>query len=199
MTRAANTDLPNRILEEAEKVVVASGYQGINMRDLAGRVGVSATAIYHYFSSKGELVRTLRLRAVELLNRKIRAISHELPGHEFLSALGREYLDFAEKNPNLYRLVFEAPLDEENSADHPVFYYTYRAARDALQRMAEAGEHPVDPRYWAMMGWTMLHGFSSLMMSGVLPPAEGMSKDTLREVFMSFYANGGEGPAEQKG
>lgn len=193
MTRAANIDLPNRILEEAEKVVVTSGYQGINMRDLAGRVGVSATAIYHYFSSKGELLRTLRLRAVELLNRKIRAISHDLPGPEFLSALGREYLDFAEKNPNLYRLVFEAPLDEheESGTDHPVFYYTYRAARDTLQKMAEAGEHLVDPRYEAMMGWILLHGFSSLMMSGVLPPAEGMSKETLREVFMSFYAHDG--------
>jgi AcrR family transcriptional regulator len=193
MTRAANIDLPNRILEEAEKVVITSGYQGINMRDLAGRVGVSATAIYHYFSSKGELLRTLRLRAVELLNRKIRAISHDLPGPEFLSALGREYLDFAEKNPNLYRLVFEASLDEreESRADHPVLYYTYRAARDALQKMAQEGEIPVDPRYGAMMGWTMLHGFSSLMMSGVLPPAEGMSKETLREVFMSFYAAGG--------
>ena len=199
MTRAANIDLPNRILEEAEKVVVASGYQGINMRDLAGRVGVSATAIYHYFSSKGELMRILRLKAVELLNRKIRAISRDLPGPQFLSALGREYIDFADKNTNLYRLVFEAPLDEKYRADHEVYYYTYRAARDALRQMAEAGEHPVDPRYGAMMGWIMLHGFSSLMMSGVLPPAEGMSKDTLREVFMSFYANGGEGAAEAKG
>jgi AcrR family transcriptional regulator len=195
MTRAANIDLPKRILEEAEKVVVTSGYQGINMRDLAGRVGVSATAIYHYFSSKAELLRTLRLRAVELLNRRIRSISRDLAGLEFLSALGREYLEFAEKNPNLYRLVFEAPRDErsENDTDHPVFYYTYRAARDTLQKMAEAGEHPVDPRYGAMMGWIMLHGFSSLMMSGVLPPAEGMSKETLREVFMSFYAHGGSG------
>ncbi len=199
MTRAANADLPNRILEEAEKVVVAAGYQGINMRDLAGRVGVSATAIYHYFSSKGELMRTLRLRAVELLNRRIRAINHDLPGPQFLSALGREYLDFADKNPNLYRLVFEAPLDDESSTDHSVFYYTYRAARDALQNMAEAGKMPTDPRYGAMMGWTMLHGFSSLMMSGVLPPAEGMSRETLREVFMSFYVHGGEGPLEPKG
>jgi AcrR family transcriptional regulator len=193
MTRAANTDLPNRILEEAEKVIVVSGYQGINMRDLAGRVGVSATAIYHYFSSKGELLRTLRLRAVELLNRRIRAISPDLLPDDFLSALGREYLAFAEENPNLYRLVFEAPMDnrEEANVDYPVFYYTYRAARDAIQRMAESSGIPVDPRYQAMMGWILLHGFSSLMMSGVLPPAEGMSKDTLHDVFMSFYEGGG--------
>ncbi len=199
MTRAANTDLPSRILEEAEKVVVASGYQGINMRDLAGRVGVSATAIYHYFSSKGELMGALRLRAVELLNRRIRAISRDLPSSEFLAVLGREYVDFAEKNPNLYRLVFDAPVDEKSGTDHPDFYYTYRAARDALKKMAEAGQIPLDPRYEAMMGWFLLHGFSSLMMSGVLPAAEGMSRDTLHKVFFAFYPNGGKGLAEPKG
>lgn len=193
MTRAANTDLPKRILEEAEKVVVASGYQGINMRSLAGKVGVSATAIYHYFSSKDEILRTLRLRAAEMLNIRIRSIDPSLSGFEFLAALGREYLAFAEENQNLYHLLFETPLDDgkEGKTDHPVLYYTYRAARDALRKMADAGEIPTDPRYGAMMGWIMLHGFSSLMMSGVLPPAEGMSKATLREVFMSFYAQGG--------
>lgn len=199
MTRSANIDLPKRILEEAEKVVVASGYQGINMRDLAGRVGVSATAIYHYFSSKDELMGALRLRAVELLNKRIRAISRDLPSSEFLGALGREYVDFAEKNPNLYRLVFEAPVDEKSGTDNPDFYYTYRAAREALERMAEAGENPNDPRYEAMMGWTLLHGFSSLMLSGVLPPAESMSKDTLRKVFFTFYPSGGKGPVEPRG
>ena len=191
MTRAANIDLPNRILEEAEKVVVDSGYQGVNMRDLAGRVGVSATAIYHYFSSKGELMGALRLRAVEHLNQRIRAISRDLPGPEFLAALGREYVDFAEKNPNLYRLVFEAPVDEKSGTDHPGFYYTYRAAYDALQRMAQSGQVSHDPRYEAMMGWFLLHGFSSLMLSGVLPSAEGMSKDMLREVFFTIYSGGG--------
>ncbi len=192
MTRAANLDLPKRILEEAEKVVVASGYQGINMRNLAKKIGVSATAIYHYFSSKDEILRNLRLRAAEILNARIRSIPGELPARDFLKALGKEYIAFAEENPNFYRLLFEAPLDDrtEGLADHPVLYYTYRAARDALARMAETGGIPDDPRYGAMMGWIMLHGFSSLMMSGILPPAEGMSKETLREVFLSFYASG---------
>jgi AcrR family transcriptional regulator len=192
MTRAANSDLPRRILEEAERVVVASGYQGINMRALAGKVGVSATAIYHYFAGKDEILRRVRLRAAELLNTRISSISQNLPGFEFLAALGREYLAFAEKNPNLYRLLFETSLEDGKGGrtDHPVLYYTYRAARDAIRKMADAGEFPTDPRYGAMMGWIMLHGFSSLMMSGVLPPAEGMSKATLRDIFMSFYAQG---------
>jgi hypothetical protein len=39
-----------------------------------------------------------------------------------------------------------------------------------------------------MMGWIVLHGFCSLMLSGLLPPAEGMSRETLQDLFMKFYA-----------
>ena len=143
MTRAANTDLPARILQEAERVVVNDGYQGINMRRLASKVGVSATAIYHYFDSKEAILRKLRITAAEKLNDKIRAIDSRLQPEEFLAELGRQYLAFAQENPNLYRLLFEAPFDEGvETEDHPVLYYTYLAARGALEKMARVGAGP---------------------------------------------------------
>jgi AcrR family transcriptional regulator len=191
MTRAANTDLPARILAEAEKVVVTSGYQGINMRRLASQVGVTATAIYHYYESKDAILRKLRVKAAEMLNDRIRGIDARLPPVDFLVELGRQYLAYAQENPNMYRLLFEAPVDERaESEDHPVLYFTYLAARGALQKITKPGKGAGEPRYEAMMGWIMLHGFCSLMMSGLLPPAEGMSRDTLKELFMSYYAHG---------
>ena len=48
-----------------------------------------------------------------------------------------------------------------------------------------------DPRHEAMMGWMMLHGFCSLMISGMLPPAEGMTRESLKDLFMHYYAGGG--------
>ena len=192
MTRAANIDLPERILKEAEKVVVASGYQGVNMRRLAGKVGVSATAIYHYFESKEAILRKLRIGAAEKLNDRIRGIDPRLPPQVFLADLGQQYLAYAQENPNLYRLLFEAPFDERVEAeDHPVLYFTYIAARGALEKMAEQGIPIPDARHGAMMGWMMLHGFCSLMMSGMLPLAEGMTRESLQELFMSYYSNGG--------
>jgi AcrR family transcriptional regulator len=191
MTRAANIDLPARILAEAERVVVTSGYQGINMRRLASQVGVSATAIYHYFESKEAILRKLRIKAAEVLNDRIRAIGSGLSPTDYLVELGRQYILYAQENPNLYRLLFEAPFDERaETEDHPVLYFTYLAARGALEKLPRAGTGPGDPRYEAMMGWIMLHGFCSLMMSGLLPPAEGMSRETLKELFMSYYAHG---------
>jgi AcrR family transcriptional regulator len=191
MTRAANIDLPARILEEAEKVVIASGYQGVNMRRLADKVGVSATAIYHYFESKEAILRKLRIGAAEKLNDRIRGIDSRLPPQVFLAELGKQYLAYAQENPNLYRLLFEAPFDERVEAeDHPVLYFTYIAARGALEKMAAQGMPMPDARHGAMMGWMMLHGFCSLMMSGMLPLAEGMTRESLQELFMSYYANG---------
>jgi AcrR family transcriptional regulator len=191
MTRAANIDLPARILAEAERVVVTSGYQGINMRRLASQVGVSATAIYHYFENKDAILRRLRIKAAEMLNDRIRAIDSRLSPWDYLAELGRQYLVFAQENPNLYRLYVEAPFDERaDGADHPVLYFTYLAARAALEKVPKPAGGAGDARYEAMMGWIKLHGFCSLMMSGLLPPAEGMSREALQELFMSYYIRG---------
>ena len=193
MTRRANVELPGRILTEAERMVVDSGHESLNMRTLARRVGVSATAIYHYFESKAELVLQLKLRAVELLNARIRAIDPALAPMEALHRLGREYITFAEQHPNLYRLVFETPIGETplGTQDQPVLYFTYHRARSLLERLAAQGRYLVDPRYGAMMGWTMLHGFSSLLLSGSLQLAEGMDREQLKELFLRFYSTGG--------
>jgi AcrR family transcriptional regulator len=193
MSRLANPELPSRILEEAERIVNDSGHQAINMRVLARRVGVSATAIYHYFAGKEELILQLKRRAARMLNERIRGIDPALPPEKRIFRLGQEYIAFAQGQPNLYRLLFETPIGTAglSQADQSLLYYTYYAAREALEQLAAAGRYPIDPRYGAMMGWTMLHGFSSLLLSGSLQLAEGMDKEELKELFLRFYSGDG--------
>jgi AcrR family transcriptional regulator len=191
MTRANNPELPIRILEEAERIVSAAGPSALNMRELARRAGVTATTIYHYFASKEELVLQLKLRAARKLNERIRGMDPAMSPHERIHRLGREYIGFAEEHPNLYRLLFETPMGNLREAEQSLLYFTYYTAREALEKMASKGEHPMDPRYGAMMGWTMLHGFSSLLLSGSLQLAEGMDKDQLKELFLRLYSGGG--------
>ncbi len=193
MTRLANPELPVRILEEAERIVIDSGHQSINMRALARRVGVTATTIYHYYASKEDLILQLKLRAARMLNRRIQGIDPTLPPEERILRLGQEYIAFAEGHPNLYRLIFETPIGSSGlrETDQSFLYYTYNAARETLERLAAEGRYPIDPRYGAMMGWTMLHGFSSLLLSGSLQLAEGMDRGQLKELFLRFYCGGG--------
>jgi AcrR family transcriptional regulator len=200
MTRLANPELPERILEEAQRIVADSGHKTLNMRSLARRVGVSATAIYHYFESKEALLLRIKLVAAEELNRGIRAIDPKLDPHESLHQLGVRYIEFAEHHPNLYRLLFETPVGAApmGEADQPVLYYTYYVARNALERMAASKKYSLDPRYGAMMGWIMLHGFCSLLMSGTLQLAEGMDPEQLKSLFLRFYTGGDKADASDE-
>src|SRR4030042_4982515 len=109
LTRVAKPELPRRILEEAEQIVIASGHSALNMRALARKVGVTATAIYHYFADKEELLLQLKLRAARKLNERIRRIDPALPPRERIHRLGQEYIGFPEKHPHPSPPLFGTP------------------------------------------------------------------------------------------
>lgn len=194
MTRPANPELRETILAEAEAVVQQRGHETLNMRQLAKAVGITATTIYNYFESKSALLAQLRVRAAARLNAKVAAAESAEDPHQTIFEVGRRYIEFAEERPNEYRLIFEETdeqalhLEEDEKA---VIYHTYYVARDALSKLRDAGNHPVDPAYGAMLGWIMLHGFSSLLISGRLELAEGLDRETLRRFFLNAYAGGG--------
>ncbi len=190
MPRAPDATLPTRILDAAEQVVVEHGHETLNMRALAKLAGVSATTIYAHFESKAVLLRAVELRAAEKLNAEIRAIDPSLGPHETLGELGRRYIAFAEEHPRLYRLLFEGlEKHQATEEERSVLYFTYYAARNALERMAATNPSPFPPSYGAMMGWSLLHGFSTLLLGGRLQLAEGMEPEALKAMFMALYAH----------
>jgi AcrR family transcriptional regulator len=192
MSRPANPELPQRILETGERIIIEGGPEALNMRKLAAGVGVTATTLYHYFDSKEALLLKLKIVAAERLNHRIREIENDPDPGQVLKNLGLVYIRFAEEYPRLYRFLFETPLAglPLSAEDTPVLYYTYFVARGAIERMHQARSIPIEPRVDAMMGWTMLHGFCSLLLSGTLQPAEGLNAEQLKEIFMQVYAHG---------
>lgn len=192
MPRAANPDLPRRILDEGEAIIEREGHSAINMRSLAKKVGVTATSIYHYFESKEGLMLQLKLRAAERLNSYIQPYEDEPDQDKILKVIGIGYIRFAQEHPMLYRFLFETsqgeiPIEEK---DVPVLYHTYQVAKRAHVIKAERGEFTGRPDNAAMIGWTMLHGFCSLMLSGLLQSAEGLDAEQLKEMFLQFYTGG---------
>lgn len=55
MSTQDSTHLRTRILEEAARLFVDHGYNGISMREIAEAVGVSKAALYYHFSDKEAL------------------------------------------------------------------------------------------------------------------------------------------------
>jgi TetR/AcrR family transcriptional repressor of nem operon len=50
-----STNAKEAILLEAKRIAQAHGYNGMNFRELAERVGIKPASIYHHFASKADL------------------------------------------------------------------------------------------------------------------------------------------------
>jgi TetR/AcrR family transcriptional regulator, ethionamide resistance regulator len=61
------------ILDTAERLLAAPGYEAMTMADIAAGTGVTRGALYFYFGSKQEVVTALVARTVRLLHEKSRA------------------------------------------------------------------------------------------------------------------------------
>ena len=55
----------DEILEAAERIFVAEGYEGATIRKIADEVGVSSTALYMHFRDKDEILHEICLGALQ--------------------------------------------------------------------------------------------------------------------------------------
>ena len=97
------------------------GEDGLTMRALATRLGVSATSLYAIFDGKEAIVRELRVGAWHALADGLAPVLLVADRRERLRSMCRTYLEFAEANPWLYALAMDAPFveDEDLEADEP--------------------------------------------------------------------------------
>lgn len=88
------------ILTEARRIAQAHGYNGMNFRELADRVGIKPASIYHHFASKADLGAAVARRYWEDAAANLDAIRNE------------------EENPTAalrrYPEVFRGSLESEN-------------------------------------------------------------------------------------
>ena len=93
------------ILTEATKIVESEGWAALSMRDLARKLGVQASSLYHHFADREAIGKALGKRASQALLEKIAQTSAGKTGAEKIRAIAASYLEFARGNSALYPLV----------------------------------------------------------------------------------------------
>jgi AcrR family transcriptional regulator len=181
-----------KILEEALKLVAQEGADRITMRALAQRLGYSPAAIYLHFRSKEDLLQQLALCGFEKLVEATEGAHRQADLREAIIEGGRRYLDFALENPALYRLMFEE-IDLARYRGDPSPFVPGRALfdlyRDLYGRAVAAGAiRCVDPELHTVIGWSAVHGFAMLALSGRVPPPRMPERSfgEMREAFLDF-------------
>ena len=98
-------DLKEKILVAARELLLSQGVAALSMRNLAAKVGYSATAIYSYFADKNAVLRALLDEDCESLRRAMDDAAAEADPVERLRKLGWAYVAFGFGNPGHYRVL----------------------------------------------------------------------------------------------
>jgi AcrR family transcriptional regulator len=160
-------NLPAALLAAARQILDENGLQAVGLRETARRVGVSATAAYRHFTSKEDLLASV---AAEGFHELAAAMQSASRGANPLSRAGLAYIEFADQNRGLFRLMFGPVLAERTK------YPTLQAATAGVEALllrgvAELDQRPLNDNLAAMAAWGLVHGLSHLIVDGFFPAA----------------------------
>jgi AcrR family transcriptional regulator len=185
-------NLPVALVAAAREIMDESGMEAVGLRETARRVGVSATAAYRHFTSKEDLLASV---AAEGFRELSAAMERATRGPNPLTRAGLAYVEFAQQNRGLFRLMFGSVLAER--AKYPAL----QAASDGveaqlLRGVADLDQRPLDDNLAAMAAWGLVHGLSHLVVDGFIPAARA---EVLAEEILARTRLPRPSPAEQAG
>jgi AcrR family transcriptional regulator len=162
-------DLRRNIIDTAASLFVEKGYEDLSMRQIAERIGYSATTIYRFYDNKDALLSAIVDEGFKRFGKDLAASLDGKDGTKGMRALGYAYVDFGLKNPAYYRLMFmqRADLLFEPRPDEP------KAPIDSFGILNEAVKRAMDAGFFAQgdsltvskVIWAMMHGITSLALA----------------------------------
>jgi AcrR family transcriptional regulator len=168
MVNSVKETIPSGAIEAAFAQFDSTGE--ISMRKVASALNVTATALYHHFEDKQDLLNAVAERAFRIFDRQLRSIESRQPELVIRGILG-EYRKFAQAHPHLFGLMFVEPQPAARKfprdfAAHraPTFNLLWKAVEDLVSDNADGASD--DPLYLAHDLWALAHGMILLRHAG---------------------------------
>lgn len=188
-------NLREALVEAALAAAREEGPDGLALRELARRVGVSHNAAYRHFADRDSLVAEVAERALAALTEagrvRLATVEHADPmmlARRRLFELGRSYVGFALAEPGLFRVAFSSypqiestpGLIDPSSDDDPL-----AQLNTTLDGLVDAGYLAHGARPGAEITcWSAVHGFSVLHLEGPLRAHPAELRDAALEAML---------------
>jgi len=162
-------NLKEQLLSLAFEFIHKEDIDKLTLKILSDATNTSRSAIYKHFSSKDALIQAIMQKGFDEFDNILVPIlsnrNEEITTRFFTSA--RNYVDWAKKNPNLYRLLFGKKYAHIRES-----FVTIRSESCkgflALKELIEEGQEKKiikkeDSFIQAVVVWSSLHGLASLI------------------------------------
>ena len=168
------------LVEAAAELARAKGPDGVVLREVARRTGVSHNAAYRHFADREELLAEVAQLGMDGLEQamvgRMAVVRTRDPRRRALRRLreaGRAYVHFALAEPGLFELAFSSHVG-------PVEGGPYALLNQVLDELVDVGAMPPDRRLGAdVMCWAGVHGFAMLHLRGPLREASVADRELL--------------------
>jgi AcrR family transcriptional regulator len=157
-------NLRQDLVDAGRAYVEAHGHLSLSVRTLAKKVGVSPGAPYHHFADRRLLLLAIASDGFRILTDGASDIARSgLGGRDQLIALGLNFIDFADKSPRMFELMYESELstprhDPELDKFHKIGQQLISSAIASVLRRVS----PKSLEIRAMAFWAFVYGFASL-------------------------------------
>jgi AcrR family transcriptional regulator len=157
-----------QILDAAQKVFAAKGFNGASIKDLAKAAKISPGLLYWYFENKTHLVTSLLTERVEEgLGALQESVSFDAPPEEFLPQFGRFFMGLYERpmNSALFKIMitnaqsFPATVRQAQTG---VVYRMLGTLQSYFQRQIDAGR--IRPCDTEMLTRTFMGGIIAFLL-----------------------------------
>lgn len=189
-------DLRVSLQEEAATLIREQGIEGLSMRKLADRVGVSRSAPYHHFSDKQELLCAIAERGFLLQEEALKELQLDdlAPLTEQVRQFIRHYVSWSVDHPEYYDLMFgreiwrSEPKSESFVQSSHGYFRRYVERVEAWQQEGLLGAEFEALRF-AQVSWSTMHGLARLLIDGIYIDRKALDAmcDTAADMFFSGF------------
>lgn len=187
-----------RLLHAAREILDADGLEGLTLRQIAKRAGVSHAAPARHFATLASLLAAVAAAGFDELYKSVEEhVTDVTDGRARIAAAGEGYVAFALANPGVFGLMFRP--ERYDTADLAYVSNGMAAFNQIVDLVREAQADgwraEADTVNLATVVWSAVHGMTQLWLHGAVQGATGSDdmsslKSLMTEVLL--------GPAEKR-
>lgn len=182
-------DLKNALIEAGLEVLSEKGEQGLSLRKVAKKVGVSHAAPYAHFADKQALIAAISTKGYEELYNLVLETALKYPNdpvHRLIETAWT-YVQYALEKPDQFKITFSGVVETENSYPEyvEVSKKNFSLVVQSVNACQEIGALKTgDSDLLAIHIWSSVHGFVLLLLENQIS-GDLLSRYSTREMLLT--------------